>query len=235
MADHVDNDVVALSPVSGPAMSLSSELSSSTSKAASDTTADTSVAGDEESLTLAQHDDYNPPTNSNANAASNEDAAATADKTQVKEKENATKPADTIEVLAQRPGYRKELRTSPAGKKYLIETQGLWTTLRSLTPVMKKRSLRERLTKRLLDFATFWPFLLRFAKEVINLGKWRFLLHLVASTLTGLTPVSKASHALLYTLRLTEDATFHYLQALRIYLSGRLIAMAQEASEKRTV
>jgi hypothetical protein len=173
LAHDLASHLVALSPrlPDGVAASssVSSELSSSTSKAASETTASTSIAGDSE-------------------------AACQTDKDESKTSEPATstaKDATKIEVLADKPGYRKELRTSPAGNKYLIETRGLWTTLRSLTPLRKNRSTQHRLKKKLVDFATFWPFLLRFAKKVINLGRGRFLLHLVASTLTGLAPVGR--------------------------------------------
>ena len=172
LAHHLDAQLVALSPRSSSAsMSVASELSSSTSKAASDSTAETSVASDTEEAS--------------SNAAGQADDAAASKSSTV----DAAKDATKVEVLADKPGYRKELRTSPNGNKYLIETHGLWTTLRSLTPILKKRSIKERLGKKIVDFTTFWPFLLRFAKEVINLGRWRFLLHLVASTLTGLTPV----------------------------------------------
>lgn len=169
---------------SSAASSVSSELSSTPSKAASEVTADTSIAGDLD----ADRQDA-PNTDSSSSSSSNDQNATTSTTTSTSS--GTAKPTDIIEVLAEKPGYRKELRTSPNGNKYLIETQGLWTTLRSLTPVSKKRSLRERMKRKLIDFTTFWPFLIRFAKEVINLGRWRFLLHLVASTLTGLTPVCR--------------------------------------------
>lgn len=171
---------------SSAASSVSSELSSTPSKAASDGTADTSIAGDDADRQDAPNTDSS---SSSSSSSSDHDQNATTSSSTTTT--GTAKATDIIEVLAEKPGYRKELRTSANGNKYLIETQGLWTTLRSLTPVSKKRSVRERMRKKLIDFATFWPFLIRFAKEVINLGRWRFLLHLVASTLTGLTPVCR--------------------------------------------
>jgi hypothetical protein len=98
---------------------------------------------------------------------------------------------DAIIVQVDKPGYTRSLRTrAKTGRHYSIETQGLWTRIRSLTPHVKKRSLKERLRKRLKEFRTFWPFIIRFATEVLRLGKWRFFFHLIASTITGLAPVS---------------------------------------------
>lgn len=140
-SEHPQATAVAFSSAS----SVSSELSYTPSKAASETTADTSVAGDAATTRLEDNGQDEP--SSRDKAATDDDSDTTAAGT--------SKATDKIEVLADKPGYRKELRTSPSGNKYLIETQGLWTTLRSLTPVMKKRSLRERIKKKLLDFATF--------------------------------------------------------------------------------
>lgn len=158
-------------------------------------------------------------------------------KGKAKSSKEKDKEKEKIEVLAERDDYKKELRTSSKGRKYLIETKGLWTTLRSLTPIVNQRSLKERLMKRLKEFATVWPFLLRFAKEVINLGKWRFLLHLIASTITGLTPVSTSRLYCRFYLLVSSVLTFYLLcvQALRIWLSGRLIAIAQDASDRKAM
>lgn len=109
------------------------------------------------------------------------------------DKDKGKGKGDTIEVLVDRPGYRKELRTSKTGRKYSVVTEGLWTTLRSLTPQLKKKSLKDRLRKRLKEFRTFYPFLIRFAGEVLRLGRWRFLVHLIGSTITGLVPVSRGA------------------------------------------
>ena len=97
---------------------------------------------------------------------------------------------ESVEVLFDKPGHRKELRTSKNGRKYELETQGLWTVLRGLTPSTKQRTLRERLKKRLKELAGFWPFLRRFVFEVLSLGRWRFVIHLMGSTIKGLVPVS---------------------------------------------
>lgn len=123
---------------------------------------------------------------------------------------DATPVKDDVKVLVDKPGLHKEMRTNAKGRRYLIETEGLWTTVRSLDPLKSKRKpMVERLAKRLEDFRTFWPFLFRFAKEVIALGRYRFLFHLISSTISGLVP------------------------ALRMYLSARLISIAQAASERR--
>ena len=138
---------------------------------------------------------------------------------------------DRITVLLDEPGFRREMRTSKTGRKYLIETRGLWTTLQSLTPYIKQRTVRERLRKRLKEFKIFWPFVLRFATEVLKLGRWRFLCHLIGSTVTGLVPVRNEIPNFLPVLR----SYAHHTQALRIYLSSRLISIAQTASEKRVL
>jgi hypothetical protein len=169
-------DVAALSHHHSSA-SLQLSSASSSDQAASETTADTSVP-DIEGSNAGSHDHLSFPEAVVLGASKTDDATKSSDKEK-----------DKVDILVDKPGYHKELRTTAKGRKYLIETRGLWTTLRSLTPLSKNRSVRDRLTKRILDFTTFWPFLLRFAKEVINLGRWRFLLHLTASTLTGLAPV----------------------------------------------
>ena len=117
---------------------------------------------------------------------------------------------DEIKVLVDKPGYHKEIRTNAKGRRYEVETEGLWTTVRSLDGRRgRSKPYIQRLTKRFTEFKTFWPFLLRFAKEVIKLGRWRFVFHLISSFVMGLVP------------------------ALRMYLSARLISIAQAASEKR--
>lgn len=92
-----------------------------------------------------------------------------AEETQTGEKSNEKSDAVTTEeddkgkekseVIIDRPGYRKELRTAKSGRKYSVETKGLWTTVKSLTPHLKKQSLRERLAGRLKNWKTFYPFL----------------------------------------------------------------------------
>ena len=117
---------------------------------------------------------------------------------------------DEVKVLVDKPGFYREVRTNAKGRRYEVETEGLWTTVRSLDgPRNRRKPYLERLSKRFQQFKTFWPFLLRFAKEVVRLGRWRFLFHLISSTIMGLVP------------------------ALRMYLSARLISIAQTASEKR--
>ena len=89
---------------------------------------------------------------------------------------------DEIKVLVDKPGYHKEIRTNAKGRRYEVETEGLWTTVRSLDGRRgRSKPYIQRLTKRFTEFKTFWPFLLRFAKEVIKLGRWRFVFHLISS------------------------------------------------------
>ena len=147
----------------------------------------------------------------------------------------------TKEVLLDVPGRRKEIRTTPKGKQYLLQTEGMWSTLTSLTPSGSsaaakdkgKNTYRHQLRKKLKEFRTFYPFLARFAKEALTLGRWRFLIHLVGSTITGLVPVSRAGLVLESSKPVTLKRRSR--QALRMYLAARLISIAQRASELRTL
>ena len=116
-------------------------------------------------------------------------------------KKKPKKYEHTKEVLLDVPGRRKEIRTTAKGKQYLLQTEGMWSTLTSLTPSGSaakdkgKNTYRHQIRKKLKEFKTFYPFLTRFAKEALALGRWRFLIHLIGSTITGLVPVSRTSIA----------------------------------------
>lgn len=102
-----------------------------------DTTAATSVADSE---AKDEHRDAEDP------------AGPESAKRKSKGKGKATEVEETVKILIDEPGHRKELRTSSTGRQYAIETRGMWTILRSLNPrAGSKLSVRERLKKRLKE------------------------------------------------------------------------------------